>query len=57
MQLNSELAGEKDKDALYNKYIMGISNINLKTIKEYKSQELIENEQGENLIHPSSFNV
>ena len=57
MQLNSELAGEKDKDALYNKYIMGISNINLKTIKEYKSQELIEHEQGENLIHPSSFNV
>ena len=36
---------------------MGISNINLKTIKEYKSQELIEHEQGENLIHPSSFNV
>jgi len=57
LQLNSELAGEKDKDAVYDKYIMGISDINMKTIKEYKSQELISNEQGENLIHPSSFNV
>ena len=57
LQLNSELAGEKDKNAEYDKYLVKISKINLKTLKEYKSQELIKSEQGENLIHPSSFNV
>ena len=57
LQIKSELAGEKDKNAVYDKYIVEFSNITIKTLKNYNSEEIIKNEDGEKLIYPTSFNI
>ena len=35
LKLKSELAGEKDKNDIYDKYIVDFSNIAIKTIQKY----------------------
>ena len=56
LKIKSELAGEKDKNAIYDKYIVECSNITIKTLKKFNCDENI-GEEGENLLHPSSFNI
>ena len=57
LKIKSELAGEKDKNAIYDKYIVEFSNITIKTLKNYNSQVNLD-EEGEKLIYPSfSFNI
>ena len=57
LRINSQLADEKDKNAIYDKYIVEFSNITAKTLNKYKNEEDINDEDGENLIYPSSFNI
>ena len=57
LKINSELADEKDKNSIYDKYIINFSNINIKTLKKFNNKEIIKDEYGEELIYPSSFNI
>ena len=56
LKIKSELADEKNKNAIYDKYIVECSNIMIKTLKKFNCDENI-GEEGENLLHPSSFNI
>ena len=57
LKINSELAGEKDKNAIYDKYFVEFSNISVKILKQFNSQKNINDEEGEKLLYPSSFNI
>ena len=56
LKIKSELAGEKDKNAIYDKYIVELSNIMIKTLKKFNCEENI-GDEGEKLIYPASFNI
>ena len=56
LKINSELAGEKDKNAIYDKYNVEFSNICIKTFEKYNIREN-KDEEGDKLLYPSSFNI
>ena len=56
LKIKSELAGEKDKNAVYDKYIVDFSKITIKTLQKYINRDNMD-EDGEKLLYPSSFNI
>ena len=56
LKIKSELADEKDKNAIYDKYIVDFSNIAIKTLQKYNNQDNMD-KAGEKLLYPSSFNI
>ena len=57
LKINSELAKEEDKNDVYDKYIVELSNFTIKTLKQYSYKEIINDGDGEKIIEPSSFNI
>ena len=56
LKIKSELAGEKDKNAIYDKYIVDVSNISIKTLEKFNNEDNMD-EVGEKLLFPSSFYI
>ena len=57
LKIYSKLADDKDKNAFYDKYLVDFSNISIKTLTEFSSQENIKDEDGEKILCPSSFSI
>ena len=56
LKIKSELADKNEKE-IYDKYIIDCSNITVQTLQKYSVEENIDNETGEKLMYPSSFNI
>ena len=57
LKIYSKLADGKDKNEIYDKYLVEFSNISVKTLKTFNSQENIKDEEGVKLLYPSSFHI
>ena len=57
IKVHSELSDEKDINDIYDKYKVEFSNIQVKTIKNFNIKDKSNNNEGEKLIYPSTFNI
>jgi len=57
IKVKSLLSDEKDINDIYDKYNVEFSNIQVKTMKNFNIKDKNNNDEGEKLIYPATFNI